>query len=73
WWTGATMRKGTPDYIVEKWEKAVEEMVKDREFQKRMDLIQSHIHYLNSKDFTKFVYDEAQYYTELAKRIGIRK
>jgi len=73
WWTGITMRKGTPDYIVSKWEKAVEELAKDPEFVKRMDMIQSDIHYLDSKDFANFVYDEAKYYTELAKRIGIRK
>ena len=73
WWTGITMRKGTPDSIVNKWEKAAEEMAKNTDFQKKMDLIQSNIKYLNGKDFAKFVYAEAKYYTELAKRIGIRK
>jgi tripartite-type tricarboxylate transporter receptor subunit TctC len=73
WWTGITMRKGTPDYVVKKWEKAVGEMVKDPQFEKRMDLIQSNINYLDSKDFKKFIYNEAKYYTELAKRIGIRR
>lgn len=67
------MRKGTPDSIINKWEKAAEEMVKDAEFQKKMDLIQSDVNYLNGKDFAKFIYDETKYYTELAKRIGIRK
>jgi tripartite-type tricarboxylate transporter receptor subunit TctC len=73
WWAGITLRKGTPEPILAKWEKAAEEMVKDPEFEKRMDLIHSGISYLNSKDYKKFVYKETEYYTELAKRVGIRK
>lgn len=73
WWTGIILRKGTPNPILAKWEKGVDEMVKDPEFEKRMDLLHSGINYLGSKDFEKFVYEEAKYYTELAKRIGIRK
>jgi len=73
WWTGITMRKGTADSIVKKWETTVEEMAKDPEFHKKMDLIQSDVNYLNGNDFAKFIFDEAKYYTELAKRVGIRK
>lgn len=73
WWTGIVMRKGTPESILQKWERAVEEMVKDPEFERRMDLLHSTIQYLPRKDFERFVYEEARYYTELAKRIGIRK
>jgi len=73
WWTGITMRKGTPDSILQKWGRSVAEMIKDPEFEKRMDSLHSAIHYLPSEEYKKFVYEEARYYTELAKRIGIRK
>jgi len=73
WWTGMSVRKGTADSIVKKWMKLSEDMVKDSEFQKKIDLIHSELHYLDSEGVTQFVYDEVKNYKELAKRIGIRQ
>ncbi len=73
WWMGISLRKGTPDFIVKKWENLMEEMVKDPEVKKKVEVIHSEIQYLNSKEFKNFVYQETKYYTEMAKRIGIRK
>jgi tripartite-type tricarboxylate transporter receptor subunit TctC len=73
WWTGMSIRRGTPEPIVEKWKKVTQEITMSSEFQKRMDLIQSDIDYLNSEDLTKFVNGEVKKYRELAERIGIRQ
>ncbi len=73
WWAGVSVRKGTPDFVVRKWEKVTEEMANDPEYKKKVEALHSDVQYLNSRDCTKFVYEEAKYYTELAKRIGLRK
>jgi tripartite-type tricarboxylate transporter receptor subunit TctC len=73
WWSGMSIRKGTADSIVKKWIKLSEDMVKDPEFQKKIALINSELHYLNSEDLTRFAYGEVKNYRELAKRIGIRQ
>jgi tripartite-type tricarboxylate transporter receptor subunit TctC len=48
-------------------------MVKDPEFGKRIDSLHSDINYLGSKDFEKFVYGQTKYYTDMAKRVGMRQ
>ncbi len=73
WWTGLSLRTGTADSVVKKWMKLSEDMAKDSEFQKKIDLIHSEVNYLNSEGLTKFANDEVKKYRELAKRIGIRQ
>ena len=72
-WQGVSGPAKLPDYVVKKWEKVTEEMANDPEYKKKVEALHSDVQYLNSKDCTKFVYEEAKYYTELAKRIGLRK
>jgi tripartite-type tricarboxylate transporter receptor subunit TctC len=73
WWTGMSIRKGTADSIVKKWMQLSEDMVKESEFQKKIDLVHSELQYLNSESLTKFANTEVNKYRELAKRIGIRQ
>jgi tripartite-type tricarboxylate transporter receptor subunit TctC len=73
WWTGLTTRAGTPAFIVAKLDKAVSELCKDSEFQKRLNLQQGEAAYLKSADFQKFVEEETKSYIQLAEKIGIRQ
>jgi tripartite-type tricarboxylate transporter receptor subunit TctC len=73
WWTGVSMPKGTPDYVVKKWENAIEKMVQDPAFVQKLEAIQVDPAYANSADFTRDVVKETEYYTELGTKRGIRK
>ncbi len=73
WWTGLSFAAGTPNEIVEKWDKAVSKMEKDEEFIKQLEQIKLTPSYLNSEDFTKAVKEETARYTKIAEETGIRK
>ncbi|MFY0546035.1 tripartite tricarboxylate transporter substrate binding protein [Brevibacillus sp. H7] len=73
WWTGVSMPKGTPDYVVKKWEESIARMVQDPSFAEKLQAIQVEPAYANSADFTAHVQKETNYYTELATKRGIRK
>ncbi|KAA9028632.1 tripartite tricarboxylate transporter substrate binding protein [Niallia endozanthoxylica] len=73
WWTGLSFAPGTPDEIVEKWDKAIEKMQKDEEFIKQLEKVKLEPGYLNSEDFTSEVQTETDIFTKLAEETGIRK
>lgn len=73
WWTGVSVPKGTPDYVVQKWAQTLQEMVKDPAFVQQAEKLHVGISYLGPQDFKDFVYREAEFYTQLASFIGLRK
>ena len=73
YWTGVGIRRGTPEPILKKWEKVLAEVSEDPEFKKKVENFHMEVGFLNTANFSKLVSDEAKFYTELAKRIGIRK
>lgn len=73
WWTGLSVRKGTPDDIVKKWNEALEKITKDAEFIDKLKNMQMEPSFLNTEDYNEFVNTEADYYTDLATKLGIRK
>ena len=72
-WSALTMRKGTPEYIIRKWEKILGEMVQDPAFKEKVESLQGHVAYLDAKAMRKFALEEIQYYSNLATKVGIRK
>ena len=73
YWTGVGIRRGTPEPILKKWEKVLGEVGNDPEFKKKVENFHMEVDFLNTANFQKLVSDEAKFYTDLAKRIGIRK
>jgi tripartite-type tricarboxylate transporter receptor subunit TctC len=73
WWAAAALPAGTPDAIVKKWEAALAEMAKDRQFLTAAQRINMNIDYLNAADTRAFVEKEVAGYTEMATAIGIRR
>lgn len=73
WWSGLSFAPGTPDEIVNKWDKAIEKMQKDAEFIKQLEKVKLEPGYLNSEDFTKEVKNETNIFKQLAEETGIRK
>jgi len=73
WWAGVSMPAATPDGIVKKWEAAIAEMVKDPTFRAVTDRLWMNLDYLDAAAMTAFVAKQADYYTDMAAKIGIRK
>jgi tripartite-type tricarboxylate transporter receptor subunit TctC len=73
WWAGISAPKGTPQYVIEKWAKALEEVSRDPAFLQQAKNLHLTVSYLGPGEFKDFVYKEAEYYTDLAAKIGIRK
>ncbi len=73
WWAGIALPSAVPDAIVQKWEAALAEMVKDPEFLAKADRISMNIDYLSAAQLRAFVEKEATFYMDLAGRIGIRR
>jgi len=73
WWAGISARKGTPQYVVDKWAKVTEEMAKDPVFLQRMDSLYFTVSYLGPAEFKDYVYKEAEEYKTLAPKLGVRK
>ncbi len=73
WWTGVSFAKGTPDYVVEKWQESIAKMEQDPEFAKKLSEIQVEAAYAKSADFIQDVNQETEYYTDLATKKDIRK
>lgn len=73
WWTGISFPKGTPEAIVNKWQDALDRIVKDENFLAQLKNIQLEPSYLSGEAFRSFIEEEAAYYTELGKKTGIRK
>jgi tripartite-type tricarboxylate transporter receptor subunit TctC len=73
WWAAAAFPAATPDAIVKKWEAALGEMAKDRQFLAAAQRINMNIDYLNATETRAFVEKEVAGYTDMATAIGIRR
>lgn len=73
WWSAVAMPSATPDPIVKKWDLALAELAKDPDFIAKTKKMGLNIDYLNSADTTAFVQKEAEFYTNFAEKMGMRK
>jgi tripartite-type tricarboxylate transporter receptor subunit TctC len=73
WWASVAFPSATPDPIVKKWESAVAEMVKDPAFLAGAERIGMNIDFLPAGEMRAFVEKEAEGYTDMAGKIGIRR
>jgi tripartite-type tricarboxylate transporter receptor subunit TctC len=73
WWGGISLPKGTPNYIVKKWDAVVEKMVKDPVFIEQMDKIHTTVSYMNTTDYNNFIKSELENFTRLTEGLGLRK
>jgi tripartite-type tricarboxylate transporter receptor subunit TctC len=73
WWAAAAFAAATPDAIVKKWEGALAELAKDKQFLAAAQRLNMNIDYLNAADTRAFVEKEVAGYTEMATAIGIRR
>jgi tripartite-type tricarboxylate transporter receptor subunit TctC len=73
WWTGLSVAKGTPQYIVDKWGKVAEEMCKDPTFLEKSAKLDYPVAYLGPAETKDYVYKQAELNIKLAPKLGIRK
>ncbi|AGA70106.1 hypothetical protein Desdi_2691 [Desulfitobacterium dichloroeliminans LMG P-21439] len=73
WYGGISAPKGTPEYIVKKWDEAMAEMVKDQEFMDKMKELHANISYMNTADYNNTIQEQVGHYTELFDSIGVRQ
>jgi tripartite-type tricarboxylate transporter receptor subunit TctC len=65
WWAGITGPPNLPSYVVEAWDKALQEIFKDPQFISKMKDIGSTPTYVNSSDARKYVENEINVAKEL--------
>ncbi|WP_434510006.1 tripartite tricarboxylate transporter substrate binding protein [Desulfitobacterium sp. AusDCA] len=73
WYGGISVPKGTPDYIVEKWDQTVAEMEKDPEFINKMKEMHAIPSYMSTADYNNSIKEQVQQYTQLFDSIGVRQ
>jgi tripartite-type tricarboxylate transporter receptor subunit TctC len=73
WWAGISVPAATPALVIQKWEAAIAEMVKDAAFLATTDRLWMNLDPLNAAEMTAFVEKQAAYYTDVAAKIGIRR
>jgi tripartite-type tricarboxylate transporter receptor subunit TctC len=73
WWAAVALPAAVPEPIVRKWEAALAAMAKDPEFLAGADAISMNIDYLSAGETRALVEREAQGYTDMATKIGIRR
>jgi len=73
WWAGISAPRGTPQYAVDKWAKALEEVSKDPAFLRQVQNLHYTVSYLGPAEFKDFVYKETEHYTQIATKVGVRK
>ena len=73
WWAGVSAPAGTPQYAVDKWAKALEEVSKDPAFLQQVQNLHYTVSYLGPAAFKEFVNKETEHYTRIATKVGVRK
>ncbi|MCB8816708.1 tripartite tricarboxylate transporter substrate binding protein [Desulfosporosinus shakirovi] len=73
WYGGISVPKGTPDYIVKKWDQAIAEIEKDPEFINKMKEMHGNASYLNTADYNNSIKEQVEQYTELFDSMGVRQ
>lgn len=71
-WHGIVTTAGTPDGIIQKYNKALNELFADPEFAKRWEAIGSEVVGGPPEQFTQLVNDEATRLGGIVKRLGIQ-
>jgi tripartite-type tricarboxylate transporter receptor subunit TctC len=72
-WIGFMMPNGVPDFVVKEWDSAIQKMIVDEGFLKKLANVSGRIAYLNSADFRNLIMLECTTYTTLAEKLGVRK
>lgn len=72
-WIGFMMPTGTPDFVVKAWDTAIQKMIADEGFLKKLSNVSGRTAYLNSADFRNLIMQECTTYTTLAEKLGVRK
>jgi putative tricarboxylic transport membrane protein len=70
-WRGICGPPGLPDYVVKKWEKAVNDTCKSSKWLKVAESLGDIPGYMDSKDFTSFVHEEFKRYREIFQATGL--
>jgi tripartite-type tricarboxylate transporter receptor subunit TctC len=65
WWMGITGPPKLPSHIVDKWNEAMTEILKDADVVSKLERAGSTPYYLNSSDFKKYVVAETEEVTKL--------
>jgi tripartite-type tricarboxylate transporter receptor subunit TctC len=73
WWTGISLPKGTPQYIIDKWTTVTEEMCKDPTFLEKAAKLDYPVAYMGPKEVTEYVYKQAELNMQLAPKLGVRQ
>jgi tripartite-type tricarboxylate transporter receptor subunit TctC len=73
WYGGISVPKGTPDFIVRKWDETIAAMVKDREYLNKMKELHADVSYLNTADYNKSIKEQVIHYTKVFESIGVRR
>ncbi len=73
WWGGITGPKKLPGGIIKAWEDGLAAADKDPKYRSALENLHYVPHYLGSKEFAKFAYDEVALCTPIAEKTGMRK
>ena len=73
WYGGISVPKGTPDFIVRKWDETIAAMVKDPEYLNKMKELHADVSYLNTADYNKSIKEQVIHYTKVFESIGVRQ
>lgn len=73
WYGGISLPKGTPDYIVKKWDQTIAEMEKDPEFINKMKEMHANPSYMNTADYNNLIKEQVEQYTQLFESMGVRQ
>jgi len=72
-WIGFMMPNGVPDFVVKAWDSAIQKMIADEGFLKKLANVSGRTAYLNAADFRNLIMQECSTYTTLAEKLGVRK
>lgn len=73
WYGGISLPKGTPDYIVKKWDQTIAEMEQDPAFINKMKEMHAIPSYMNTADYNNSIKEQVQRYTQLFESMGVRQ
>jgi tripartite-type tricarboxylate transporter receptor subunit TctC len=72
-WIGFMMPNGTSDFVVKAWDTAIQKMLVDEGFLKKLANVSGRTAYSKAADFRNLIMQEGATYTALAEKLGVRK
>ena len=72
-WIGYMAPEGTPQYVVDAWNEAVQAMIEDEGFKEGLANVTGRTAYMNSEDFKSLILQECDTYQTLAEKLGVRQ